>query len=70
MRKVLDVLHIDIVNAWNMKDPQNVRCSSRLLARTSNSLVINVQHLKKPEFLALISVLVEDLSEEIAYAHF
>ncbi|KAJ7511948.1 hypothetical protein B0H11DRAFT_720183 [Mycena galericulata] len=44
MRRILDVLRTDIVNVWNMHDPEN--------------------HLKKPEFLALLSVLVEDLSDE------
>ncbi|KAJ7765639.1 hypothetical protein B0H16DRAFT_1367341 [Mycena metata] len=44
MRSVLDVLQKDIVNVWNMPDPEN--------------------HLKKPEFLSLLSVLVEDLSDE------
>ncbi|KAJ6619219.1 hypothetical protein B0H10DRAFT_2027213 [Mycena sp. CBHHK59/15] len=44
MRSLLDVLQRDIVNVWNMHDPEN--------------------HLKKPEFLALLSVLVEDLSDE------
>ncbi|KAJ7018971.1 hypothetical protein C8F04DRAFT_1149193, partial [Mycena alexandri] len=44
MRRVLGVLLTDIVNVWNMDDPEN--------------------HLKKPEFLALLSVLVEDLSDE------
>ncbi|KAJ7509225.1 hypothetical protein B0H11DRAFT_1313234 [Mycena galericulata] len=44
MRRVLDFLRTDIVNVWNMHDPEN--------------------HLKKPEFLALLSVLVEDLSDE------
>ncbi|KAJ7900831.1 hypothetical protein B0H13DRAFT_2516212 [Mycena leptocephala] len=43
-RSVLDVLRKDIVNVWNMPDPEN--------------------HLKKPEFLSLLSVLVEDLSDE------
>ncbi|KAJ6478667.1 hypothetical protein DFH09DRAFT_430909 [Mycena vulgaris] len=46
MRIVLDVLQQDIVNVWNMHDPEN--------------------HLKKPEFLSLLSVLVEDLSDEAA----
>ncbi|KAJ6590739.1 hypothetical protein B0H10DRAFT_2092139 [Mycena sp. CBHHK59/15] len=49
MRSVLDVLQKDIVNVWNMYDPEN--------------------HLRKPEFLALLSVLVEDLSDEPTCAH-
>ncbi|KIJ28180.1 hypothetical protein M422DRAFT_270584 [Sphaerobolus stellatus SS14] len=44
MRKVLDLLHKDIINVWNMEDPNG--------------------HLQKPEFLALLSVLVEDLSDQ------
>ncbi|KAJ7225083.1 hypothetical protein C8J57DRAFT_1481857 [Mycena rebaudengoi] len=44
MRTVLDVLQQDIVNVWNMHDPEN--------------------YLRKPEFLSLLSVLVEDLSDE------
>ncbi|KAF8962885.1 hypothetical protein BDZ97DRAFT_1076814 [Flammula alnicola] len=44
MRRLLDVLQKDIVNVWNMEDPENC--------------------LKRPEFLALLSVLVEDLSDE------
>ncbi|KAJ7733115.1 hypothetical protein B0H16DRAFT_1426817 [Mycena metata] len=44
MRSVLEVLQKDIVNVWNMHDPE--------------------KHLQKPEFLALLSVLVEDLSDE------
>ncbi|KAJ7241581.1 hypothetical protein C8J57DRAFT_1477698 [Mycena rebaudengoi] len=44
MRSVLEVLQKDIVNVWNMHDPE--------------------KHLKKPEFLALLSALVEDLSDE------
>ncbi|KAF8146100.1 hypothetical protein K438DRAFT_1870589 [Mycena galopus ATCC 62051] len=47
MRSVLDVLLQDIVNVWNMPDPEN--------------------HLKRPEFLSLLSVLVEDLSDEAAH---
>ncbi|KAJ7271267.1 hypothetical protein C8J57DRAFT_1508220 [Mycena rebaudengoi] len=48
MRSVLEVLQKDIVNVWNMHDPE--------------------KHLKKPEFLALLSALVEDLSDEATYA--
>ncbi|KAF7360885.1 G domain-containing protein [Mycena sanguinolenta] len=44
MRNVLEVLQKDIVNVWNMHDPE--------------------KHLQKPEFLALLSVLVEDISDE------
>ncbi|KAJ7710261.1 hypothetical protein B0H14DRAFT_3021770 [Mycena olivaceomarginata] len=44
MRSVLNVLQRDIVNVWNMHDPNS--------------------HLQAPEFLALLSVLVEDLSDE------
>ncbi|KAJ7282258.1 hypothetical protein C8J57DRAFT_1172324 [Mycena rebaudengoi] len=44
MRSVLEVLQKDIVNVWNMHDPE--------------------KHLQKPEFLALLSALVEDLSDE------
>ncbi|KAJ7640907.1 hypothetical protein B0H17DRAFT_1216470 [Mycena rosella] len=44
MRSVLDVLQKDIVNVWNMHDPE--------------------KHLQKPEFLALLSAVVEDLSDE------
>ncbi|KAJ6447859.1 hypothetical protein C8R45DRAFT_1115655 [Mycena sanguinolenta] len=44
MRSVLEVLQKDIVNVWNMHDPD--------------------KHLQKPEFLALLSVLVEDMSDE------
>ncbi|KAJ6454332.1 hypothetical protein C8R45DRAFT_1082737 [Mycena sanguinolenta] len=44
MRSVLEVLQKDIVNVWNMHDPE--------------------KHLQKPEFLALLSVLVEDMSDE------
>ncbi|KAJ7117059.1 hypothetical protein C8R44DRAFT_983342 [Mycena epipterygia] len=44
IKSVLDVLQKDIVNVWNMHDPEN--------------------HLRKPEFLSLLSVLVEDLSDE------
>ncbi|KAJ7740165.1 hypothetical protein B0H16DRAFT_1274426, partial [Mycena metata] len=47
MRSVLEVLQKDIVNVWNMHDPE--------------------KHLQKPEFLALLSVLVEDLSDEATY---
>ncbi|KAJ6555941.1 hypothetical protein B0H19DRAFT_1151603 [Mycena capillaripes] len=46
MRSVLEVLQKDIVNVWNMHDPE--------------------KHLQKPEFLALLSALVEDLSDEAA----
>ncbi|KAF8064235.1 hypothetical protein FPV67DRAFT_1671980 [Lyophyllum atratum] len=44
IKALLQVLQTDIVNVWQMEDPEN--------------------HLKKPEFLALLSVLVEDLSDE------
>ncbi|KAJ7217465.1 hypothetical protein C8J57DRAFT_277177 [Mycena rebaudengoi] len=44
MRSVLEVLQKDIVNVWNMHDPE--------------------KHLQKPEFLALLLALVEDLSDE------
>ncbi|KIJ41354.1 hypothetical protein M422DRAFT_31745 [Sphaerobolus stellatus SS14] len=44
MIRLLDVLQRDIVNVWNLHDPE--------------------QHLIRPEFLALLSVLVEDLSGE------
>ncbi|KAJ6512357.1 hypothetical protein DFH09DRAFT_1197268 [Mycena vulgaris] len=44
MRSVLEVLQRDIVNVWNMNDPEN--------------------YLNHPEFLSLLSVLVEDISDE------
>ncbi|KAJ7755404.1 hypothetical protein B0H14DRAFT_2978349 [Mycena olivaceomarginata] len=44
IRSVLEVLQKDIVNVWNMHDPE--------------------KHLQKPEFLALLSALVEDLSDK------
>ncbi|KAJ6447817.1 hypothetical protein C8R45DRAFT_1115690 [Mycena sanguinolenta] len=47
MGSVLEVLQKDIVNVWNMHDPE--------------------KHLQKPEFVALLSVLVEDMSDEATY---
>jgi hypothetical protein len=36
--------------------------------RSSSLILANVQHLRKPEFLASLSALVEDLSDKATYA--
>ncbi|KAJ6454319.1 hypothetical protein C8R45DRAFT_1111948 [Mycena sanguinolenta] len=63
MRSVLEVLQKDIVNVWNMHDPEKVGGIHETGYAPSLSLP-NVQHLQKPEFLGLLSVLVEDMSDK------
>jgi hypothetical protein len=69
MRSVLEVLQKDIVNVWNMHDPEKVS-DIQIAWEPPPLFLANVQHLQKPEFLALLSALVEDLSDEATYAYF